>query len=250
MPFADFYVNRRDWGTGSCSTCERKTKMLSETTILVVSGKSDDSATMARILADSFRVLEAETPADAIAQLSNGVQLVVADLDSAKSEGLELLRSGNLRRPNVPLLAVANEGDVNTAVEAMKLGASDCLVKPVKAEELQAVVSRLIEDSRAAAEDTTSAGDRERKPGSQIDIPPGTSLEELERAAVEQALAQHRGNRTHAAKTLGISVRTLQRKLKAWGMPVVSMQNSSAPTNSNFVLPGHSGHSAYGAHVH
>jgi DNA-binding NtrC family response regulator len=33
---------------------------------------------------------------------------------------------------------------------------------------------------------------------------------------VEQALEEHGGNRTHAAQSLGISVRTLQRKLKAW----------------------------------
>jgi DNA-binding NtrC family response regulator len=57
-----------------------------------------------------------------------------------------------------------------------------------------------------------------------IEIPPGTSLEELERAAVEKALQVHRGNRTHAAKTLGISVRTLQRKLKAWRIPAMTIQ--------------------------
>ena len=51
-----------------------------------------------------------------------------------------------------------------------------------------------------------------------VDIPTGTTLEELERAAVEQALAEQDGNRTHAAESLGISVRTLQRKLKTWGI--------------------------------
>jgi DNA-binding NtrC family response regulator len=49
-----------------------------------------------------------------------------------------------------------------------------------------------------------------------LSIPSGMSLEDLQREAVEQALAQHEGNRTHAAAALGISVRTLQRKLKAW----------------------------------
>lgn len=62
--------------------------------------------------------------------------------------------------------------------------------------------------------DTTSANETERPIG--IQIPPGTTLEDLERAAVEQALRDSQGNRTHAAKSLGISVRTLQRKLKAW----------------------------------
>jgi DNA-binding NtrC family response regulator len=48
--------------------------------------------------------------------------------------------------------------------------------------------------------------------------PAGKSLRDLQRVAVEQALAEHSGNRTRAAEALGISVRTLQRKLKAWGM--------------------------------
>jgi DNA-binding NtrC family response regulator len=39
-------------------------------------------------------------------------------------------------------------------------------------------------------------------------------LADLEWAAIENALAAHQGNRTYAAKSLGISVRTLQRKLK------------------------------------
>lgn len=53
---------------------------------------------------------------------------------------------------------------------------------------------------------------------SEVEIPVGVTLEDLERTAVEQALAQFEGNRTHAAESLGISVRTLQRKLKAWGL--------------------------------
>jgi len=45
-------------------------------------------------------------------------------------------------------------------------------------------------------------------------------LDNLEWAAIENALADHQGNRTHAAHSLGISVRTLQRKLKlARGLP-------------------------------
>jgi DNA-binding NtrC family response regulator len=49
-----------------------------------------------------------------------------------------------------------------------------------------------------------------------FDIPHGVTLEEIERAAVLQALAGNAGNRTRAARALGISVRTLQRRLKRW----------------------------------
>jgi two-component system, NtrC family, response regulator HydG len=46
----------------------------------------------------------------------------------------------------------------------------------------------------------------------------GSRLERLERSAILQALEQQGGNRTRAAEALGISVRTLQRRLKEWGV--------------------------------
>lgn len=46
----------------------------------------------------------------------------------------------------------------------------------------------------------------------------GGLLRDLQRAAVEKTLAEHKGNRTRTAEALGISVRTLQRKLKGWGL--------------------------------
>jgi DNA-binding NtrC family response regulator len=49
-----------------------------------------------------------------------------------------------------------------------------------------------------------------------FEIPPGLRLADLVKAAVLQTLDRHGGNRTQAAQCLGISVRTLQRKLKQW----------------------------------
>lgn len=48
-------------------------------------------------------------------------------------------------------------------------------------------------------------------------------LEQLERLAIEEALRRVGGNRTHAARLLGIGLRTLRTKLRAWrdaGVPV------------------------------
>ena len=54
-------------------------------------------------------------------------------------------------------------------------------------------------------------------------VPSGTtSLVALQRSAVEKALVDCNGHRTRAAESLGISVRTLQRKLKAWGLEKAS----------------------------
>jgi two-component system, NtrC family, response regulator HydG len=51
---------------------------------------------------------------------------------------------------------------------------------------------------------------------SRIDLPTGLTMDELERLAISKALDASHGNRTHAAGRLGISVRTLQRKLRQY----------------------------------
>jgi DNA-binding NtrC family response regulator len=51
-----------------------------------------------------------------------------------------------------------------------------------------------------------------------IEIPSDVTLAELERVAILQSLERSHGNRTRAAQSLDISVRTLQRKLKRWGI--------------------------------
>jgi DNA-binding NtrC family response regulator len=50
------------------------------------------------------------------------------------------------------------------------------------------------------------------------EIPTGLTMEELEKLAITKALDQCNGNRTHAADRLGISVRTLQRKLRQYAL--------------------------------
>jgi transcriptional regulator with PAS, ATPase and Fis domain len=54
--------------------------------------------------------------------------------------------------------------------------------------------------------------DRQHDP-IQIDIPEGLTLKQVVAAIVRQTLDRCRGNRTHAAKLLGVSVRTLQRQM-------------------------------------
>jgi DNA-binding NtrC family response regulator len=154
---------------------------------------------------------------------------------------LALLREWKSRQPRTKFILITDGRDVSAAVEAMKLGAADCLVTPVDHQELRNLVMRILRNSNGhGAKDASDDIDEGQY---NIEIPPGTSLEDLERAAVEQALAQHQGNRTHAAKTLGISVRTLQRKLKAWGIPVGTTQHHAS--QHHFMISSPIGHSSY-----
>jgi DNA-binding NtrC family response regulator len=56
-----------------------------------------------------------------------------------------------------------------------------------------------------------------REPADETADAAGARLESVKRSAILQALEQFDGNRTRAAEFLGISVRTLQRKLREWG---------------------------------
>jgi two-component system response regulator HydG len=53
---------------------------------------------------------------------------------------------------------------------------------------------------------------------SRIDLTPGRSLKEVEKVLILRTLEETGGNRTHAARILGISRRTLQLKLKEYGI--------------------------------
>jgi DNA-binding NtrC family response regulator len=222
--------------------------------ILVVGSESDESESIASMLSDRYRVIGVEKPDDALTHVNDGVDMVVSQLDSPDFSGLQMLRSWKSHNPRTPFLFITDSGDVTSAVEAMKLGAADCLVRPINASQLRAAVARALERNSAPT-NGNNAPLRTADGRLNIEIPPGTSLEDLERVAVEQALAQHHGNRTHAAKTLGISVRTLQRKLKAWGMPVMTSIQAHQPGNGNNSImyaeqPSVHGASSFGAHAH
>jgi DNA-binding NtrC family response regulator len=249
MPFAEIPSDRRIVKTFWEFHLPTDKAMFPDSVILVVGSESEDSETIARMLSDRYRVIGVEKPEDALTHASDGVNLVISELDSPDFSGLQLLRMWKARQPRTPFVFITDGGDVNSVIEAMKLGAADCIVKPVDPDELRANVSRLLGPDGADVGDGARAeADTRGAHRSNIDIPPGTSLEDLERAAVEQALAQHHGNRTHAAKTLGISVRTLQRKLKAWGMPVHPLHQGNGPGN-NFLYTDQDAPAPY-SHVH
>jgi DNA-binding NtrC family response regulator len=139
-----------------------------------------------------------EGAAGALESIDQGVDLVLCDVRLGASNGIDLLRVWKQRRPHTPFLLMTAYGEISDAVEAMKAGAENYLVKPVSPTALLAEIRECLEAGEAEAE------------------APCEPLEEMERAAIERALSQCHGNRTHAAHALGISVRTLQRKLKAW----------------------------------
>jgi two-component system response regulator HydG len=91
--------------------------------------------------------------------MGKGADIVLVDEKIATGAGSELLEELRLLRPEVAIVWMTSASTVQLAVDAMRFGASDYLVKPFSAEELELVLQRL---GRQRLLDATSRGLRER----------------------------------------------------------------------------------------
>ena len=108
------------------------------TTILVV---DDDRAfrvaTRTLLEDEGFGVVVATNGEEALAALaSTPVDLVITDMVMEKMTGLVLLSRLHERHPDLPVIMVTGFGSIQSAVEAMRLGAADYVTKPHNNEEL------------------------------------------------------------------------------------------------------------------
>ncbi len=99
---------------------------------------------------DVITAASAEEAHDLMAK--QAVDLVVADLQLPGRSGLELLADVRRERPEVPVILITAYGTVESAVEAIKAGAFDYVLKPFGMEELEALIVRALEERRAVVE--------------------------------------------------------------------------------------------------
>ncbi len=91
-----------------------------------------------------YDVEQAATAEDGLAA-ADRADLVLTDLRLPGMSGLEFLEKMHASRPGLPLVMMTAFGSVETAVEAMKKGAADFLVKPFSLDHLSAVVEKALE---------------------------------------------------------------------------------------------------------
>jgi DNA-binding NtrC family response regulator len=123
-------------------------------TILII----EDEAKMRRLLElnlgdDGFKTLsagDAETGLKLLA--SEPVHLVLTDLKLPGISGLEFLQTAKRQNPALPIVVMTAFGSVETAVEAMKAGASDYVLKPFSLAEMRMVVHKELDHSRLREE--------------------------------------------------------------------------------------------------
>ena len=85
----------------------------------------------------------------AIERLSAGsYDVVVSDLKMGGSDGLDVLRTAKSLHPTTTVILMTAFGTVQTAVEAMKIGAFDYVQKPFEIEEMEVKIEKAIEHRR------------------------------------------------------------------------------------------------------
>jgi len=73
-----------------------------------------------------------------------GADLVITDLKMAELDGIDVLRKVKESDPDIDVLVITAYGTIETAVEAMKLGAADFITKPFSSEEFAVKVDRML----------------------------------------------------------------------------------------------------------
>jgi len=95
----------------------------------------------------------------------NPHDLIITDLKMPGMSGMDLLRRVREDYPEIIVVVVTAFGTIESAVEAMKLGAHDYIIKPVNADALRLVVSRALEHHRLQEEVKTLRTAIDRKYG-------------------------------------------------------------------------------------
>ena len=115
--------------------------------ILVI---EDDSVLLEQLAGsledEGYAVIRAESAEEGMKTLeASGIELVITDLKLPAADGLEVVRRTRARLPDCPVLVMTGHASVDTAVQAMRLGAFHYLQKPLSVDELLVEVQKALE---------------------------------------------------------------------------------------------------------
>ena len=137
--------------------------------------------------------------------------IAMLDLNLPGIQGMELFEKMRALRPDLAVIVVTGFGTLEAAQSAIKLGVVEFLTKPCGLGELEVALDRarrrFIGESKpdicVALEPQPDASPQR----------PATTINEIERQTIIEALDRNEGNRTMTARELGISIRTLYYRL-------------------------------------
>jgi DNA-binding NtrC family response regulator len=173
---------------------------------LLVDDDPDVLKAAAAALAREAERVDAQPNPEGIAERASSYDAVLLDMNFAAgarsgAEGLDTLDALHAADPALSVVLMTTYGGVSLAVEALKRGAADFILKPWRNE-------ALVQAMQAAAALTAER----RASGAAL------NLDELERRAIVRALSIYDGNVSHAAAALGLTRPALYRRMERHGL--------------------------------
>ena len=188
--------------------------------VLVVEDESSQRVMYARALRSfGYQPECVASGTEALAALERAkTGVVVLDLNLGQEHGLDVFELIRERHPAVSVVIVTGHGSLDAVRRAIRLDVVDFMSKPVALTELEQALARawerheLVETPIAQLEPTKVA----EGVGELVARAGDLNLEDIEQAAIREALRRTRDNRKEAADLLGISERTLYYRLSQY----------------------------------
>jgi len=161
----------------------------------------DDDPAFTRVLSRAmtrreFEVQVARSAEDAEKLLLSWLpDMATVDLKMEGNSGLSLIPILRSVNPEMKILMLTGYASIATAVEAIKLGATQYLPKPADADQILAALNKVEADAEVEVTDNPM------------------SVNRLEWEHIQKVLKENEGNISATARALGMHRRTLQRKL-------------------------------------
>ena len=127
-------------------------------TILIIEDEAAIRRVLVKILSEenaSYTVEEAEDGAAGYEKIKNtDYDLVLCDIKMPKMDGVELLEAVKKIKPEIPMVMISGHGDMETAINTMRLGAFDYISKPPDLNRLLNTVRNALDKKQLVVENT------------------------------------------------------------------------------------------------
>ncbi len=124
--------------------------------ILVIEDEAAIRRVLVKILTeenDQYEVTEAENGLEGLEQLrASDFDLVLCDIKMPKMDGVEVLEEGRKSKPETPFIMISGHGDLDTAVNTMRMGAFDYISKPPDLNRLLTTVRNALDRKELVAQ--------------------------------------------------------------------------------------------------
>ena len=166
-------------------------------TLLLVDDDAEFLSVLAPAMAKRGFLVTTANSAESAFELAHqeAPEYAVVDLKMSGNSGLVLVRQLTSLQAGTHIVVLTGFASITTAIEAIKLGATHYLAKPVDADEIVAAFGKKIGDTDV-----------------ELSVNP-LSIDRLEWEHIQRVLTEHDGNISATARSLNMHRRTLQRKL-------------------------------------